>query len=461
MIKITPWKKVFVSALMLSFLSTAAPVWAGEEGVVEDRNVIVTGSIVNVRNGADTTFAKLGQVKKGDQLAVVNEKNGWYLVDVPNLGQAWIAGWLVEEKKDSGQSQQEPSQNNPATIPAALVVASDIVNIRSGPNLDSNIVAQVFINQKYPILAQEGAWYKIRVGSTEGWIAGWLAGIEVSTLPITSKIVTVTSNVVNIRQGASLSSIVIGKVYRGQHMAVIGRQGDWYQVRTSGGQQGWIATWLTEPLPGSAPARGENSQAATPGNLKGKLIVLDPGHASEQPGNWLDPGAIGPRTGTYEREINMSIAAKLKRMLEDAGAKVILTHNGSTSLSLAGRAATANNISAAIFVSIHANSSTNKDLAGHTTYFYAPWNNTYLRSQRTAREKLATLVQKELVKAGGRRDVGVREANYAVLRETTIPSILVETAFLSHSEEEMLLLQDTYRELLARGIFTGIQAYFQ
>lgn len=98
---------------------------------------------------------------------------------------------------------------------------------------------------------------------------------------------------------------------------------------------------------------------------------MDPGHASEQPGDWLDPGAIGPRTGMHEREVNMSIAAKVKRMLEDAGARVVLTHSGSTDLALAGRADLADNLSADIFVSIHANSSTNKELAGHSTYFYA------------------------------------------------------------------------------------------
>ncbi|MDD2432654.1 MAG: N-acetylmuramoyl-L-alanine amidase, partial [Clostridia bacterium] len=76
------------------------------------------------------------------------------------------------------------------------------------------------------------------------------------------------------------------------------------------------------------------------------------------------------------------------------------------------------------------------------------------------RQKLATLVQRELVKSGGRRDVGVREENYAVLRETRVPSILVETAFLSDREEEILLSQDWYRQKLAEGIANGLKAYF-
>ena len=60
----------------------------------------------------------------------------------------------------------------------------------------------------------------------------------------------------------------------------------------------------------------------------------------------------------------------------------------------------------------------------------------------------------------GRRDIGILEANFAVLRETRVPSILVETAFLSDREEEKLLGQDWYRQKLAEGIFNGIKAYF-
>lgn len=377
---ITPRKKLIIAVLAAAMQLTALPVWAGE-GATESRILTVTGSVVNVRKGPDVEFERLGQVKKGDVLSVREEKNGWYLVEIPKIGQAWIAGWLVR---------------------------------------------------------------------TEG-----------SLVPAAAKMVTVSGSVVNIRQGPSLEARVIGKVYRGQHMSVTGLQGDWYKVKIGAGKEGWIATWLTEPLNNSIPARGGSSSPIVPGSLKGRVIVIDPGHATERGGIHLDPGAIGPRTGLYEREVNMSITAKLKRMLEDAGAKVILTHSGGTGLSLAGRAGLADKTGADIFVSIHANSSTNRNLAGHTTYFYAPWSDTYLRNQRDRREKLAALVQRELVKAGGRRDMGIREANYAVLRETRVPSILVETAYLSHPEEEILLGQDSYRELLARGIFKGIQAYFK
>lgn len=248
MIKITSPKSWFLSALVLTSLLNTVPVWAGEEGVVENRKVTVTGSIVNVRTGPDINFDKAGQVKEGEPLSVREEKDGWFLVNIPNIGQAWIAGWLAKDNTDSVQIDSESALSNPVLEQGSLVVASEIVNVRSGPGEEYDLITQAAINQKYDILAQQGGWYKIQIGQQQGWVAGWLVRIEVPAVPITSKMVTVSSNVVNFRQGASLDAAIIGKVYRGQHMSVIGQQGDWYEVKAPGGKQGWIATWLTQPL---------------------------------------------------------------------------------------------------------------------------------------------------------------------------------------------------------------------
>jgi N-acetylmuramoyl-L-alanine amidase len=138
-----------------------------------------------------------------------------------------------------------------------------------------------------------------------------------------------------------------------------------------------------------------------------------------------------------------------------------MTHTGSTPLDLTGRANVANNAQADIFVSIHANASTRHDYGGHSTYFYAPASSPELYAQRRLRNMLAADIQGEMVKAGGRPDLGVLESNFAVLRDTRVPSVLVETAFLSHPEEERLLGSADYRRKLADGISKGIELYFQ
>jgi len=159
--------------------------------------------------------------------------------------------------------------------------------------------------------------------------------------------------------------------------------------------------------------------------------------------------------------VNLDVALQLQQLLTQQGAKVIMTHaTGTTYLSLAGRADIANKRDADIFISIHVNSNTNTTYSGTSVYYYAPTWDINLSSQRWLRQTLASSVQAELVKAGGRKDLGIMEANFAVLRKTTVPSILIETAFVSNQEEERLLNTTAFKTKLAWGIYKGIEKYF-
>lgn len=539
------------------------------------KQVVVQGTVANVRNGPGVGYSSLGQVKAGDVLQVIQEKDGWILVNAPSVGQAWIAGWLVIEKKSTA-TQASYSENTAHY----LMINKNVVNIRTGPSTNYTILTKVGLNEKHLVLEQKDGWFKIQIGAQQGWVSGEVvqypvaaptsSGQNTSPAPtVLPEALVVTGNIVNLRTGPDLQYAVQTKVYQGERLLVLAKQGDWYQVQVSDGQKGWIAGWLTEQTSTVTPSRGsgqelevlsapliegksfkildnsnkaillfngwtsqelkiETSQEGTIISIKipertniqyqsklpklgindiqisspqsqglvkltfaypvipkvtsndasketrvvlepqqvaqglaGRLIVIDPGHASVQPGGWLDPGAVGPRTGLYEKDVNLSVALKLKTLLENEGARVIMTHTGSTELSLLGRAEVANQNQADIFVSIHANSSNKLALAGHSTYYYGPSNDSILGPQRYQRQKLATLVQREMVKAAGRKDMGIYEDNFAVLRETRVPSILVETAYLSDGEEEILLGQDPFRQKLAIGIFNGIKAYFQ
>ena len=209
---------------------------------------------------------------------------------------------------------------------------------------------------------------------------------------------------------------------------------------------------VTEIQPGSYLVKIE------PLPLAGKLVVIDPGHASIQPGGWSDPGAVGPRTGIYERDVVLDVGVHVVRLLQDQGVEVILTRNGNTTLSLEDRAKLANNAGASAFVSIHANSSTGPVYNGTSVYYYAPILSA-LGSQRTQRQQLATSIQRSLVGELGRKDLGIIEQNLSVLRNTTVPSVLVEIAFLSHPEEEWLLGDPAFRLRSAQAIARGITDY--
>jgi N-acetylmuramoyl-L-alanine amidase len=118
----------------------------------------------------------------------------------------------------------------------------------------------------------------------------------------------------------------------------------------------------------------------------------------------------------------------------------------------------ANKAEADMFISIHANSSTNTAPSGIQVYYYAPSSNANLYAQSYVRKTLAEQVSSGMQNATGTAS-DVRTANYAVLRENDRPSILVETGFLSNEEEEALLAKDSYRQDLAEGIYEGVLNY--
>lgn len=240
----------------------------------------------------------------------------------------------------------------------------------------------------------------------------------------------------------------------GTNLDVLAKYDHWFLVETLNAgtvQQGWVEASDLAISNGYVPVSQNSGRA-----IAGKLIVLDPGHGNLiQPGNWSNPGAVGPR-GTAERDVVMDIAQRTKKLLEAEGAKVILTHSGSTVLDQAGRAQVANRAKADVFVSIHANASVDQSLAGTATYYFRPAN----RQLRQERDRLASLIQEEMVRKLGRRDIGLIEADFTVIWATKMPSVLLETAFISNPAEELLLADPAFRQQAAQGIFNGLLRYF-
>ena len=195
-----------------------------------------------------------------------------------------------------------------------------------------------------------------------------------------------------------------------------------------------------------------NQHAAGETGLAGKVVVIDPGHGGS------DPGAIGRVLGVTDAEIGLNVGQRLRDLLEDAGATVIMTRDTDVRVDLSARPAIANDVEADLFISIHGNSSTNTTVSGIHIYYYAPSTNANLYAQSYVRKELASQVSSGMQAATGTASE-VRTANYAVLRENDRPSILVETGFLSNAAEEALLAQDSYRQKLAQGIYDGVLAY--
>lgn len=188
--------------------------------------------------------------------------------------------------------------------------------------------------------------------------------------------------------------------------------------------------------------------------LKGKVILIDPGHGGS------DPGAIGP-SGVREKNVALGVSLKVEEILGQAGAKVIMTRQddrdvygaGATdSEELAARVNAGKRSQADVFVSIHANSFTKSTAHGTATYYY----------EKTQYDtKLAEALQNGMVAYGGRYNRGISKANFYVVKRSAMPAALVELAFISNKEEENLLNSVAFQQKLAEGICKGLSDFFK
>jgi N-acetylmuramoyl-L-alanine amidase len=175
------------------------------------------------------------------------------------------------------------------------------------------------------------------------------------------------------------------------------------------------------------------------------VIAIDPGHPPI--------GSTGP-TGLYEGDAVLDVAEQLKPMLEERGATVIMTRTTRAAVPLGERPITARRADADVFVSIHLNAQPDgvnplRRNGTGTYYFYAQ------------AEPLARALQRGLVRQMGLRDLGVNYDNLAVARNTWMPSVLCEGAFVIVPEQEAALRTTEFQQRYAMGIVEGLEDYFR
>ena len=173
-------------------------------------------------------------------------------------------------------------------------------------------------------------------------------------------------------------------------------------------------------------------------------IFIDPGHGGG------DTGCI--QNGYLEKNINLSIALRVKNILESNGYRVIMRRTNDTGMSMDDIVNTANASGANLFISIHCNSSLNSAIQGIETY----WSSS---NTSGGSSQLATSIHSAVVQASGRTGRVLRSAEFIVIKYTTMPAALVECAFLSNPDEAALLNSEDYQNRVAQGIVNGIHSY--
>jgi len=199
--------------------------------------------------------------------------------------------------------------------------------------------------------------------------------------------------------------------------------------------------------PPQPPFPQPNPNPPLPVNITNRgrgVIVIDPGHGGR------DVGAIG--NGIYEKNIVLAISLKLGQALQQMGYVVVYTRTDDIEVELAPRVTLASQVKADVFVSIHANSLENRasQVSGIETY-YAPGS--------ASGGQLATAVHNQIIGGTGAIDRGVRTARFHVVVKTSMPSILVETGFVTNPRESADLNNSAYQERMGAAIARGVDQF--
>jgi N-acetylmuramoyl-L-alanine amidase len=223
------------------------------------------------------------------------------------------------------------------------------------------------------------------------------------------------------------------------------------------------------------------------------VLVIDPGHGGKA------TGAIGKRG--KEKDINLAVSKLLKQYIseEHPEVKIIMTRTRDVAVGLDERADIANKANANLFISIHANAiAKNSQLNGSEVYTFglsrtkenlevAKRENSVILLEDNYKQKyegfdpnssesyiifefmqnkfteqsvsFATMVQKQLVETAHREDLGVKQAEFLVLRKSTMPRVLIELDFISNPEAELFMLSKEGQEILAHSICNAFSEY--
>ncbi|GHH97143.1 N-acetylmuramoyl-L-alanine amidase [Neobacillus kokaensis] len=338
----------------------------------------------------------------------------------------------------------------------SVIIGTETINIRSGPDLSYPLVAIAKRGETYQIVQEQGDWIEIRFGvSKTGWLVKWLV-VKESDQPQTAAAVTaqgsqvssqgsqgsqassigfVNADTLNIRMDPSTASTVVGKLGMGTMVSIYSSQNNWLEVGYAD-LRGWVNTEFIN--------RNGSKVITTSSNygLKNKTIVIDPGHGG------VDNGTTGAK-GTLEKKLTLRTAYLLYDKLKAAGANVYLTRHSDTYLSLSSRVMIGQANLADAFISLHYDSNLDPTIRGLTGYYYHAYQ-----------KALATALYNAAVEKTQLINRGVRFGDYHVIRENSQNAVLIELGYLSNQEEEATVNTNWYQENVAAGLYNGLVRYF-
>ncbi|UOQ64089.1 N-acetylmuramoyl-L-alanine amidase [Staphylococcus epidermidis] len=244
--------------------------------------------------------------------------------------------------------------------------------------------------------------------------------------------ITITENA-ELRTGPNAAYPVIYKIEKGKSFKKIDRKGKWIEVQNHAGtEKCWVAGWHTNL---NIPA--DQSLSSNP--LKGKTIVLDPGHGGSDQG-----ASSSTPSKSLEKNYTLKTAKELKKLLNKEGAHVKMTRSNDKYVSLDDR-----NIKGDAFISIHNDALDSSNANGVTVYWFKDKQESLAQTLNSAIQKKALLTNR-----------GSRQQNYQVLRQTDIPAVLLELGYISNPTDESMINDQLHRQVVEQAIVDGLKQYF-
>lgn len=275
-----------------------------------------------------------------------------------------------------------------------------------------------------------------KIVQNRGWIIAGTIAIFTFSILLTiffSNSVTVKVAELNVRSGPAISYSVKGTVKKGSHLQVIKRQNNWLKVIANHRQVGWVASWLVN-----------DTQITNPHKIAEATIVIDPGHGG------ADTGALS-NTGKQEQTYTLKIAQKVTNRLKATGARVIMTRNSNSTVSLNKRPDIAEANHADAFISFHLDSSDDPNSAsGVTSYYYHPGRS----------KQIATTINDQFRSTLPLPNRGVQFGDFLVIRDTNVPSVLLETGYINSDSNFSEIKSPSYQNQVADSVTKGLTNYF-
>ncbi|MGZ4122166.1 MAG: SH3 domain-containing protein, partial [Tumebacillaceae bacterium] len=354
-----------------------------------------TADNLNVRDGASTSYEVITTISPGTTYPLLQTSGDWIQIRLPDERTGWVNKSFVKVAESKAKTIAQAEQQE------ATVIA-DTLNVRSDKSSDSEVLGTLKQGDIAPVLSKGDDWTQISFQGQKGYVKTQFIRLQGDPAPKAEQPQSTGNGPTlklqgptNFRSGPGTNFALLQTGAAGDTFAITGKSGQWWEIALQNGKTAWVAGWLVQ-VSGATTGIKEQKESLD-SSLRGKTIVLDPGHGG------FDVGAIGHATGLYEKDATLALSRILYNKLLTTGANVVMTRSDDSFVSLSDRVNISKDKQADLFVSLHYNTNPDPSLSGSITYYY---------NAQGADHQLADLVEKDLVQTLGLPDLGTRFGDY-------------------------------------------------